>query len=99
MFEKKLKAGIYGIFNKAEDSWSPLDIATNDTIAKRRFYNAIKNSEKIIYKNDYELYKLGEIDIYNYEIVSTKKEKVTTWEKIQEDEEVVVEQFKVPEKK
>lgn len=65
-------AGIYTIYNKVEDAYSPLDIKNNDLSAKRGFEVALKDP-KCTYKDDYELYKIAEIDITSCKITPCEK--------------------------
>lgn len=78
---------IYVIYNKVEDSFSPLDVAGNDTVAKRRFKIAL-SSDKVVYKNDFELYKLGKLNPVTYEIEGLEKELVCTYADLEKDTNV-----------
>ena len=81
------KHGIYTIYNKVEGVYSPLDIATNDTIAIRRFKTAL-NTDKVIYKSDFELYKVGEIDISTFELFPVSKVLVSTYADLENNPDV-----------
>ena len=82
-----MKHGIYTIYNKVEGVYSPLDIASNDTIAIRRFKSAL-NSDKVIYKSDFELYKVGEIDISNFQLLPVEKRLISTYADLENNPDV-----------
>ena len=82
-----MKHGIYTIYNKVEGAYSPLDIATNDTIAIRRFKSAL-NSDKVIYKNDFELYKVGEIEISTFQLFPVEKSLISTYADLENNPDV-----------
>lgn len=69
---------IYVIKNKVENGYSPLEISPNDIVAKRRFKDAL-SSDKVVYKDDFELYKLGDINPDNMEISPITPLLVATW--------------------
>lgn len=69
---------IYVIKNTVENGFSPLEISANDIVAKRRFKEAL-SSDKVVYKDDFELWCLGEINPENMEITSKKPVLVATW--------------------
>lgn len=69
---------IYVIKNKVENGYSPLEISPNDIVAKRRFRDAL-SSDKVVYKDDFELYKLGDINPDNMEISPITPLLVATW--------------------
>lgn len=69
---------IYVIKNKVENGYSPLEISPNDIVAKRRFKDAL-SSDKVVYKDDFELYCLGDINPENMEITPKKPLLVATW--------------------
>lgn len=81
------KHGIYTIYNKVEGVYSPLDIASNDIIAIRRFKSAL-NSDKVIYKSDFELYKVGEIDITTFELLPATKTLISTYADLENNPDV-----------
>lgn len=78
---------IYVVYNKVEDSYSQLDVAGNDTVAKRRFKIAL-SSDKVVYKNDFELYKLASLNPVTYEIKGLEKTLICTYADLEKDSNV-----------
>lgn len=78
---------IFTIYNRVEDSYSPLDICANSTVAKRRFKTAL-SSDKVLYKKDFELYKVGEINPVTYEITASEKVKICEYADLENDSDV-----------
>lgn len=73
---------IYVIKNVVEEGFSPLEIAKNDTVMLRRFKSAL-SGDKVTYKSDFELYKLGEINMDTMEIKSCVPEKIADWSSVE----------------
>ena len=72
---------IYSIKNTVEEGWSPLEIAKNDTVMLRRFKTAL-SGDKVTYKSDFELYKLGDIDMETMQIKAITPVKVGDWSSV-----------------
>lgn len=85
-----MRAGIYTIHNMVEDFYSPLDIASSDVIAKRRFVislnEGLKTSKTPIVKSDYELICIGHIDTDTHEILDRDRSELGKYETIINDE-------------
>lgn len=85
-----MRAGIYTIHNMVEDFYSPLDIASSDVIAKRRFAlslnEGVKNNKNPIVKSDYELLCIGHIETDTHSILDTEKSVLGNYETIINDE-------------
>lgn len=87
-----MRAGIYTIHNKIEDMFSPLDIASSDIIAKRRFALSLnegaKDQKNPIVKSDYELVCIGHIETDTHSILDTEKTVIGDYETIINDDSV-----------
>ena len=75
--------GIYIIKNKVEEGFSPLEVAKNDLVMKRRFKSAL-SGDKVTYKSDFELYKVGEIDLETAKITACDVTKIADWSDVDE---------------
>lgn len=87
-----MRAGLYTIHNKVEDFYSPIDIASSDVIAKRRFAlsltEGVKNQKNPIVKADYELFCIGHIETDTHTILDTEKKVIGDYESIISDPDV-----------
>lgn len=74
---------IYVIKNTVEEGFSPLEIAKNDIVMKRRFKAAL-SQDKVSYKSDFELWKIGEINMETAQIKGLEPSKVASWSDVEE---------------
>lgn len=80
-----MKGIVTVIYNKVEDCYSAFDVCTNEIVAKRRFADGLK-SDKVMYKSDFELYKVADVSLETFEISNPNKVLIATYDDIAKED-------------